>query len=260
MKNSFERLKEIGASAIYEKTHITPSTIEAIINREFHKISRVQFNGFVAIIEREFQLDLRELKIEYNLSQEIEVEEEKKEIAPVVKKESHLKRYLFFLLIFFSVTIYFVFKSSLHDVDESALKLNNTHIEVAKEQLQTKLQTEAVASSSSMEAVSSSSMSASSSQKSLVEYLSIVPKSNLWIGIIALQDGKKEQKTTKEMLELNGSKRYLFVLGHGYVTFHIGEEVYDFKERGTMRFLYENGVLKTLSKAEFRSYNQGKNW
>ena len=255
MKSSFELLKEIGSQAIYERTHISRVTIEAIIEKKFETISRVQFNGFVAIIEREFDIDLRELKIEYNLSHDIEVEVEEKELAPVIKKESHLKKYIILGTLFVSITAYFMLKDTSRNESKIGVELNNSHIELAKEKIEL-----AKSSSSSLKKIEVLEVSSSSSSEALIETLYIYPKSNLWIGIIDLETHKKKQYTTREVIELNASKSYIFTLGHGYVSFELGGEDFNYKDKNHIRFHYEPNTLKKISKKEFKEYNQGKNW
>jgi len=258
VKNSFELLEDIGSQAIYERTHISRNTIEAIIAKEFDSISRVQFNGFVAIIEREFQIDLRELKIEYNLSHEIEVEVEEKELAPVIKKESHLKKYIILTFVFIGITAFFLLKDSNMMLNKESVELNNSHIELAKENLELAK----VSSSSRAVVVYEQKLQSSSSveKRKKIEILYVHPKSNLWIGIVDLDTKKKRQFTTKEPIELNASKSYLISLGHGYVSFELDGEEFDYKEKSNIRFFYEPYSIKKISRQEFKKRNQGKNW
>ncbi len=267
MKTGFELLEELGSQEIYERTHITCKTINSIIAKDFDDISTVQFNGFIKIIEREFNLDLRELKIEYNLSQNIEVEVEKeKEIAPVIKKESHVKKYIFFALLFVAITLFFLLKVEHASSDEESYELNNSYIELAKTNIASEKERIVVENNISSATVSSeinsnsimSSIDSDVMQK--VENFYIYPKANLWIGIIDLTTHKKQQFTTKEPIELNSSKSYLFTLGHGFVTFELDNEEFDYSEKTNTRFYYEPYKLKKINRNEFKKYNKGKSW
>ena len=267
MKTGFELLEELGSQEIYERTHITCKTINSIIAKDFDDISTVQFNGFIKIIEREFNLDLRELKIEYNLSQNIEVEVEKeKEIAPVIKKESHVKKYIFFGLVFVTITALFLIKLGTHSNDEESYELNNSYIELAKVNIKSEKEKEFIENNSSDNNISivldngSARSSVESSEPQRVENFYIYPKANLWIGIIDLTTHKKQQFTTKEPIELNSSKSYLFTLGHGFVTFELDNEEFDYSEKTNTRFYYEPYKLKKIDRNEFKKYNKGKIW
>lgn len=62
MSEDIQKLKEIGAEKIHADTHIALGHITAIFNEDFGALNRVQFLGFVSILEREYHLELDDLK------------------------------------------------------------------------------------------------------------------------------------------------------------------------------------------------------
>jgi hypothetical protein len=88
----------------------------------------------------------------------------------------------------------------------------------------------------------------------------IIPRSNLWIGIVDLDTFKRTQKLGSEPFELASDKEWLLVMGHGYVNFMVNGEEKRFKEEKKVWFSYENGVLTQLSRSEFKEKNRGKAW
>jgi len=62
MSEGLDKLKSIGAQKIHEDTHIAIQHIQAILNEDFSSLSRVQFLGFLSIIEREYGINLDEFK------------------------------------------------------------------------------------------------------------------------------------------------------------------------------------------------------
>jgi len=66
MSEDIQRLKEIGASKIHADTHIALGHIKAIFEENYESLNRVQFLGFVSILEREYRLNLSDLKNQIN--------------------------------------------------------------------------------------------------------------------------------------------------------------------------------------------------
>ena len=62
MSYGFERLQEIGIKQIHKDTHISIASLEAILNGDTEKINKVQLSGFISILEREYQIDLSNMK------------------------------------------------------------------------------------------------------------------------------------------------------------------------------------------------------
>lgn len=62
MSDDFEKLKSIGVQKIHEATHIGRIHIQAMLNENFEEMSNVQLFGFISILEREYALDLSELR------------------------------------------------------------------------------------------------------------------------------------------------------------------------------------------------------
>jgi len=64
--NANEFFEQYSIETINKKTRISPISLRFIKNKEYEKIPRVKFLGFVRIIEKEFNVDLSELIEEYN--------------------------------------------------------------------------------------------------------------------------------------------------------------------------------------------------
>lgn len=63
--SGFNKLQELGSKAISSTTHIPLGHIDSILKKEFDKFKKPQFFGFLSILEREYKIDLAELKQEY---------------------------------------------------------------------------------------------------------------------------------------------------------------------------------------------------
>ena len=53
-----ETLREIGSQKISEQTHIAKKFVEDILNENFDSMNKIQFAGFISILEREYGVDL----------------------------------------------------------------------------------------------------------------------------------------------------------------------------------------------------------
>jgi len=61
-----EKLREIGAHKIFEQTHIAKKFVEDILNGNYASMNKIQFSGFISILEREYGVDLHEVREDYN--------------------------------------------------------------------------------------------------------------------------------------------------------------------------------------------------
>ncbi len=61
----FNTLQELGVKTISSATHIPIAHVESILNKEFEKFQKPQFFGFISILEREYKIDLSDLKQEF---------------------------------------------------------------------------------------------------------------------------------------------------------------------------------------------------
>ena len=64
--NELENLKEIGVKEISRKTHIEPTFLQYIFDKNFEKLSRLNMKGYAKILQREYGVDLSELLAEYD--------------------------------------------------------------------------------------------------------------------------------------------------------------------------------------------------
>ena len=63
--SELENLKEIGIKEISRKTHIEPTFLQYIFDKNFEKLSRLNIRGYAKILQREYGVDLSELLAEY---------------------------------------------------------------------------------------------------------------------------------------------------------------------------------------------------
>ena len=63
--NTFEDLHALGIEKVHEQTHISRDKLELVMGKAYGEIGRVQFMGYISILEREYGIDLNGIKEEY---------------------------------------------------------------------------------------------------------------------------------------------------------------------------------------------------
>ena len=272
----FEKLKNIDLEELYSKTFIARKNLKYILDKDFSKLDRLRAIGFVNIIEREFGLDLSDLKEEINnyfsSNESIEV---KKISSSNNKKSNRFFIIGLFLIFFIVVAILFLkngdskdrIKIDSIDKKEDFFEKNSTLIDEnekkelnAIENLEVN-QTDVVDETNT---TSSNETNITKEQKSKVKAvlptILIVPKQKIWLGIIYLDDYSKKSYLTSSVIELNSSRDQLILTGHGHLKIDSDGNVTDFSDKNRLRFLYRAGILEKIDKKTFENFNRGKSW
>lgn len=88
LDSELAKLKAIGADAISDKTNLSIEKIEDVLEKRFDKIDKVRAKGFMAILEREYGLDLRD----WLLAKEHLQKEDSKSVSAVIAKQDEEER------------------------------------------------------------------------------------------------------------------------------------------------------------------------
>ena len=258
MSEELDTLREIGAQKIYEKTHISLKHVQSVIHESFEDLTKIQFLGFISILEREYNQDLSSLK-EKGL-QYFENESPKKSSPSSVFVEPKRSKkptiiYIFIAVVVFIAVAYFtiVFNSSSPVVS----KIDNTAIESAQKNINIVELNSTVLDENITEPLV---VVIEPEVVVIPASLKIVAKSKLWLGYINRTDNIKKQMVIKEFLDLDPSKEWLITLGHGNVNIEINAEVEKFKTTNNVRFLYKEGKIERLTLEEFKKLNKGRAW
>ncbi len=254
MSSGLEQLKAIGIQKIHEQTHISRQSIQSILDRDYNSISRVQFNGFLTILEREYKIDLSELKNEFSAQQGAI---EKTQIPPASgsmnspTRESGQKKGI--LLIAIAAIVLIVAAISFSSDDDAA------PLQVEKTVIVEELIVEEV--NASDENITLEEEVVFVPAEPVMPYqLVIEPKMKLWMGYIDLKTHKRYTKLTKYDIELDPKMEWLMVFAHGHFKVLIGDETMDFANKNKVRMIYEDGKIREIDIAEFKERNRGKNW
>lgn len=252
MSEGFEKLKSIGAQKIHETTHISKLHAQAILDQSYKKMTKIQFCGFISILEREYDLTLdflREKGVEHFQENTVITEQEADVFVESKVKKNLTKIYISIAVVVFLIAVSITTFSSSSSSSNIVQELDNSAIESAKSVTIHKntSEPEAVEVEAFVEPV-------------VVKYFSIKPKSKLWIGYIELGIHKKSQKTIMDELILDPNKDWLLSLGHGYVDFELNGETIEYKKGRNLRFVYRDGELTKIDFEEFKSINKGDEW
>ena len=274
MLKELDTLREIGAQKIYEDTHIALKYVQSVIHESFEDLDRIQFLGFVSILEREYKKDLSNLRakgLEYFETEHIQ-ETINPEVFAIPKTKTRMTGlYIFIALSIFIAAIYFSFdfsnqKKSVTVVDNSAIEnaqknmtpaegmavlidINTSDSNISAENTR-KTETKVIKQQGLTEQIVEKNLSP----------LLVLPKSKLWIGYINKTDGIKKQTVIKHRLELDPNKEWLLSLGHGYVKMEINGKETTYSSAKNLRFRYADGKLEELNVKEFKKLNEGRLW
>jgi len=258
-----DKLKDIGAHKIYEQTHIAKKFVQDILDKNFSSMSKMQFSGFIKILEREYSLDLNELMLEFGIApvEEKEIKREPFMVSAVEKKSSSSKIIIFIVAIVLLVVAGYFIISNLstevkQDSNTSATQVvveePNTIVENAKQNLNNLDKKEEIAKVEVEEEVTVEPVHTTN--------FTVQPTHKIWIGIVDLSNFKRSQKLTNKPFDLDADKEWLLVTGHSYLDFDVNGEEKNYSDKNKAWFAYENGTLTKISREMFKEKNRGRAW
>lgn len=262
---NFEDLQNLGTSSIHEHTHIARKQVEALLNKSFGEISRVQFMGFISILEREYGADFSDIRSEYDdysRSNSNNVLQQ----SPILQAPSKTRsRWVLGAIasVLILVGLGFAIQKALGNAPkEEVIVLNSANVDVISEPIDANLSSDINESEAnlSVETSEQNMTSPENKMQAIGSAVTIRPVYKVWVGMLDLSSGMKTQKITKEPIVVDTTKNWLFVFGHGRLEIETPDANQTLREKNTVRFSYENGKLERLSNEEFRAKNSGVNW
>lgn len=274
MSEDYEKLKHIGVQKIHEDTHISRSHIIAVLESEFKNLNKVQFLGFISILEREYSLDLSVLRnegLEYFSEQESALKSEQGVfIVAKSQKKSSLPYVLIALFIILGVAFFGLDFNSKNNVVEVQNVENEIIKDVKKNIIENNISDANLSDiNSSVKETNASSLAldtekvvAPPKEKELValKEFSITPKSRVWLGYIDVKESKKYQKTIKTKYTLNRKKEWLLILGHSHIVINATGKKTTFRTNGNLYLHYKDGEVQRISQEQFKKLNKGRKW
>ena len=267
MSNNLQKLKEIGIQKIHEQTHISRKHTEALLNEDFAELNKIQFLGFVSILEREYELQLDELResgISYFAQTDDAQAAPKKLFLTPKKKKSHTKIYLFLVVLVFAGVVFYT--TSLHQNKLKNYEKNDTSISLAVVEESNNSETNGTytvtteLNTTEDKPVLEKPQEPKKEVVTVEKSLKIIPRRKLWMGYMDLDTGTKKQKLFSGAFTLDPGKRWLLFLGHGNVDFDINGKITKFYTKKNIKLLYENSKLKKVDFEEFKRLNKGDKW
>ena len=272
--NADKFFEQYSIEEISKRTKISPISLRYIKNKEYEKIPKVKFYGFINIIEREFKIDLSELIDEYNSTLSIPKEETQKPVttSPVKKEKNNLIFILSVILLLITGSIIY-YKTSLN-TKPSQNETNETPLEITEEkaisadELNKTTQTTQKTTVNTEKNITTLNMAESknpdenitkASQKIASETknennqtiapssITIIPNEKVWYRAINLDTNKTYEYLTSNPKTLPGSN-YFIKFGHGNVTIEYGNKVIEPNTKKIVRILLKNGNYKYVKK------------
>ena len=261
MSTGHDKLKSIGAQKIHEATHISRLHVQAVIHESYDDMNRIQFLGFISILEREYNIDLSELKAR-GIAHFDEIvpssQEASKVFVGIEKKKNYTSLYAIIAALIFVGVAYL--SLVLTSSEETKIdKVDNTNIKNATANITTsQIEDKADVKSeltSTQELNSTIEDTITQIQRSFV----IKPVSDLWIGYMDLDTNKKYQKTIlkSEELSIDANKNWLLTFGHGYFSIDINGQTIKYTDKNTVRFTYKDFNMTKITYREFLELEKG---
>ena len=273
MNDDLKILKDIGAQRIHNETHISREYVQAIIHETFDGLQSVQFVGFVSILEREYHVDLSDLKakgLEYFRDEDEKSDKVKKVFITPKKKKSNSTMYVVLGIILFSSLIYYTF-NYINSATPTIEVVDNTKIDnvtnniIAEPELivvaDTNLTLSTVEETTDVNAtIEEVEVVEEAEVEEVIKTLKIQPKNKIWAGYINIETNQKYQKIFRKEFALDVSKNWLLLFGSGTVYLEVNGEQQKFSSKQNMRFKYKDGEFTKITVTEFKSLNKGRKW
>ncbi|MDD2950708.1 MAG: hypothetical protein PHU29_07965 [Sulfuricurvum sp.] len=264
--STFEDLQALGTEKIHERTHISRDKVELVLTKSYGDIGRVQFMGFMSILEREYGIDLNEIKEEYTKFYQDHIATLPPKQSVILQSSSNSKpKWILagiILIAMLMIAGYIAQGKMSNEPREEVMKLSVPTMPIKDAMIDTNVtdtnetNSTIVTANSEKNATKPSAPEPTISGKGLI----IHPIYKVWYGMIDMATGKRIQKITTDPIRIDTTKNWLIFLGHGRLEVESSSGKIEFKQMDPIRFICENGVLKELNKDEFIERNGGKDW
>lgn len=258
-----ERLRQIGSAKISERTHIRSDVVNAILNKEFDKIHAVKARGFIAILEREFGIDLDEWLTEFAaFKQETTDSKPKGYFVVASHKENRFRpaaKTLLGLIAAVAVLAAALYMINFDDgsaapassVTEQAVPVFDPNATVADKN-ETNVTRAAEANVSKAAAAAAETNRSEANVSAASAPLSVIrSQRRLWMSMLDLKTGRYEERTVQGDFPLPTGKSLLILTGHGQfrITGTNGEVAPG--GRTPCRLLIKDGAIRQLGRTEY---------
>lgn len=264
---TFEDLQNLGIEKIHEKTHIARDKIALVLTKSFTQIGKVQFMGYISILEREYFLDLNDIRQEYlQFYHENPDTRTLKQSTILYKTPNSKSKWIIvgiILILLLMIGGYFIQVKMSAQPIEPVLKLVTASVEVVEELQDTNSTETNESNGTSLVLKDDVNLSLAAEDSSILlsgKQMTIRPAYKLWYGMIDIQNKERIQGITTKSFSIDPSKNWLIFLGHGRVEIEADGKKVVLKGKETVRLLAQNGVIKEISREEFISRNGGRNW
>ena len=284
MSEALERLKQIGSQKIANDTHIPVEHVQAILYESFEDLTKVQFIGFISILEREYKEDLGDVRERFiNYFNEIDDSDQlltNDTIFKAPEKKLNLKPFYLTGIAFLLIGALFYYTNSKSKIIPKDKEVSQEVQKVEEHKLVTPNKEEQNTTMQESKLVVSSDVNESKPEvlpvvkpvpkvekKKLVEQptaikdsFEIIARKKVWLGYIDVKKHKKYQKIFLGKLSLDPQKEWLLYFGHGMIDLVVDGKKEKLSLKTRVRFHYKDGKVTPISLAEFKRLNRGKAW
>lgn len=275
MSEELDILKRIGTQSIHEDTHVPIVYIKAILDEDFDSFQKVQFLGFISILEKEYNLNLSPIRVK-GLECFEDIDLEKGIFVIPKKKKKKTSRYFFIAIIIVLFAVIYEMNYVEKDeqtkpvVDNVLIQKVQKKIKPIKKVQELNKTSESNNSKIVLEILQPIEVVEKVEVLEMVEVLEpvemiiksfkIFAKSKVWLGYIDVKTNQKKQKIFRGEIEFNPNKKWLLVFGHAHIDMYINGKIVKMSSHNNVRYLYENATLRAISIREFKKINRGHKW
>ena len=250
--NAEQFFEKYSIEEISKKTKISPISLRFIRNKEFDKIPRVKFFGFLNIIEKEFNVDLSDLKEEYN---NFNPQKDSKPTQEIKIETSKNKNFLLIILAIILLIIggFLLYKEnqqkSTQPKSQTELNISN---DINSTNTTKQIQNNPISNNTNSNNTNEKNLTLQTPKKesntTIKKYqVIIIPQKEVWFRAINIDTNKTiEYLTSKEKILPKGN--YYIKFGHGEITINYNNQTITPDTKKIVRILFKNGTYKFMKK------------
>ena len=276
--NANDFFKEYSIEIINKRTRISPISLKYIKNKEFKKIPKVKFIGFIRKIEKEFKIDLSEFIEEYN--QATNFKETQNHDIKLEEPKKHNTLILFILaLILFLLGAYLLYNKynskktqNLNEINKTAFflniennKLNETTPETYEDVPDLTAQKTNKTKKTTFKDYNETIIKQTPTGQNIIighfresnhtddntsnipQKIKIKTDKKLWFRAVNLDNNKTFEYIINSYKTLIGPNWYV-KFGHGNITINYGNQTINPQTKKIIRILFKNGKVEYLKK------------